>query len=225
MNESYNKYDRKVANSYDSDRQDEEHWKLENEFIKSYFNKNSSASILDIPVGTARLVQFYPENAQVVGVDMSLDMLEVARKKIEDTMIFNKIILQQGDAAQLNFLDNQFDQVICFRLLHLVPHDIRLKIIQELLRVTKKSLLIQIYLLRNKSLFKRVCNRIKSTFIITKETSNTVYPWSHINSFELTKKQLNYYVTALNIKSYKTHYLCQYNNQDIIVLEINKNEM
>ena len=183
MNNSYNKYDKQVASSYDYDRQGEEHWGLENEFITSYFDEHSLISILDVPVGTARLIPFYPKSSQITGVDMSLDMLEVARRKVEDEMYMNNITLQQGDATQLTFLDNQFDYVICFRLLHLVPNDIRLKIIHELLRVTKKSLLIQIYLSRQNSLLKRIYHRIKSALISHKEVSDTVLPWSHIDSF------------------------------------------
>ena len=40
-------YDAVVANSYDADREGEDHWVKENEFVRKYFESHLAVNILD----------------------------------------------------------------------------------------------------------------------------------------------------------------------------------
>jgi len=61
----------------------------------------------DFAIGLYRSIQ--PQ--QVVGIDLSQGMLDVAREKIERKGLSNYISLQQGDCLNLPFGDNEFDAV------------------------------------------------------------------------------------------------------------------
>jgi demethylmenaquinone methyltransferase/2-methoxy-6-polyprenyl-1,4-benzoquinol methylase len=71
--------------------------------------------ILDVATGTAdmaiiacRLLK--PE--KIEGIDISVNMLELGRKKIEKEGLASKIHLQTGDSEAINFADNTFDAVM-----------------------------------------------------------------------------------------------------------------
>jgi len=70
--------------------------------------------ILDVATGTADLAleankQLHPE--KVIGVDISVEMLEVGRKKISKKGLENIIELQEGDSENLSFENNTFDAI------------------------------------------------------------------------------------------------------------------
>jgi demethylmenaquinone methyltransferase/2-methoxy-6-polyprenyl-1,4-benzoquinol methylase len=69
--------------------------------------------ILDVATGTAdfALATLPLQPEEVIGVDISVGMLDVGRKKITDQGITN-VKLEYGDSEQLRFEDNQFDAVI-----------------------------------------------------------------------------------------------------------------
>lgn len=71
-------------------------------------------NILDIATGTADLAleiynQIKPK--QIIGIDISEEMLEVGRKKILSKNLSNKIDLKKGDGEKLQFDENIFDAV------------------------------------------------------------------------------------------------------------------
>lgn len=77
--------------------------------------KDNPGKILDIATGTAdmaimacRLLK--PE--KVVGIDLSAEMLEIGRKKVEKEGFTAKIELLKGDGEAINFPDNSFDSVM-----------------------------------------------------------------------------------------------------------------
>ncbi len=61
--------------------------------------------ILDVGIGTGLSLNFYPEYATVVGVDISPHMLRVAQRQVESLSV-NHICLSLMDAQQLSFRDN-----------------------------------------------------------------------------------------------------------------------
>ena len=70
--------------------------------------------MLDMATGTADMAilacrLLSPE--KVIGLDLSAEMLELGRKKIEKEGLANKIELLKGDAEAINFPDNSFDAV------------------------------------------------------------------------------------------------------------------
>lgn len=70
--------------------------------------------ILDIATGTADLaiqaMALNPE--QIVGVDLSTQMLEVGRAKVAGRGLSDRITLLEGDAENLNFGDDEFDAIL-----------------------------------------------------------------------------------------------------------------
>ncbi len=97
----------------------------------------SNETILDVATGTGHsaiaISTFVGINGRVVGIDLSPDMLEVARQSI--TTSLDNIQLQLGDAENLSFEDESFDKVVCASGIFFLPN--MLAGLQEWLRVTK----------------------------------------------------------------------------------------
>lgn len=76
-------YTSDVAHSYDSDREVEDIWQIEQKYIEKEVNDFiKDAKLLDIPIGTGRFIPVYERRGiQVLGVDISSDMLAEAFKK------------------------------------------------------------------------------------------------------------------------------------------------
>jgi demethylmenaquinone methyltransferase/2-methoxy-6-polyprenyl-1,4-benzoquinol methylase len=73
------------------------------------------ARVLDVATGTADValkVERLLHPREVVGVDLSAEMLRYGRKKIRDLGLSPRIRLVQGDAAALPFDDDTFDAVL-----------------------------------------------------------------------------------------------------------------
>jgi demethylmenaquinone methyltransferase / 2-methoxy-6-polyprenyl-1,4-benzoquinol methylase len=74
---------------------------------------NNPTAILDVATGTAdvalELVNLYPK--QIIGIDISAEMLEIGRKKVEAKNLSGIITLQQADSENLPFESNMFDAV------------------------------------------------------------------------------------------------------------------
>lgn len=91
-------------------------------------------TVLDIACGTGRYVRrLLRRGYQVVGTDVSAEMLAVARAA---TPADHRLLaLEQADAARLPFPDGHFDGVTCMRLYHRIPPDLRLQMLLEVRRV------------------------------------------------------------------------------------------
>jgi demethylmenaquinone methyltransferase/2-methoxy-6-polyprenyl-1,4-benzoquinol methylase len=77
--------------------------------------KDSPQTILDVATGTgdmALMAYSMLEPKKIVGIDISEQMLEVGRKKIEKEGLADKIELQSGDSETINFAENTFDAVM-----------------------------------------------------------------------------------------------------------------
>lgn len=71
-------------------------------------------SILDVATGTgdfAIAAQKELKPKEMIGIDLSENMLEVGRKKISEMGLANAITLQKGDSTALEFEDGRFDAV------------------------------------------------------------------------------------------------------------------
>ena len=77
--------------------------------------------VLEVAVGTGRNFPFYPEGVQLTGIDLSLVMLEIARKKADELGL--DADLREGDAQELPFPDASFDAVVCTLSLCNIPDD------------------------------------------------------------------------------------------------------
>lgn len=74
--------------------------------------------VLDIGTGTGRMAElFAPRAESVVAMDKSLDMLRVARAKLQH-LPAGRVELVQGDFAALPFTGQRFDTVLLHQVLH-----------------------------------------------------------------------------------------------------------
>ena len=74
--------------------------------------------VLDIGTGTGRMAELFAERADhIVALDRSLDMLRVARAKLQD-LPTQKVELVQGDFTDLPFMDDSFDTILLHQVLH-----------------------------------------------------------------------------------------------------------
>ncbi|MCC3318390.1 class I SAM-dependent methyltransferase [Nocardia africana] len=84
-------------------------------------------------VGTGLNLPFYPDTVRLTGVDLSAQMLAIARKRAEE--VRPDTTLQEGDAHALSFPDSTFDTVVCTFGLCAIPDSD--KAIAEMRRVLR----------------------------------------------------------------------------------------
>lgn len=92
--------------------------------------------ILDVGIGTGNSLPLYPEHSKVVGIDLSIHMLQEALKKKKKEKIEHVELLEM-DAQVLAFADNSFDHVIATFVVSVVPDPV--KVLREMKRVCKKD--------------------------------------------------------------------------------------
>jgi phosphatidylethanolamine/phosphatidyl-N-methylethanolamine N-methyltransferase len=97
-------------------------------------NIGTNARVLDVGVGTGLSLPLYPSHCQVVGIDLSGDMLKKAWKKVRKHDLAT-VSLMEMDASRLAFEDNTFDYVVAAFVISVVPDPVR--VISEMKRVAK----------------------------------------------------------------------------------------
>jgi ubiquinone/menaquinone biosynthesis C-methylase UbiE len=81
----------------------------------------ASGDVLEVAIGTARNLPFYPDDIRLTGIELSPPMIEIARKRAEE--LAREVDLRLGDAEALEFADESFDTVICTYSLCTIPDD------------------------------------------------------------------------------------------------------
>lgn len=97
--------------------------------------------ILDLCTGTATNAMGISKaipTSEIVGVDLSENMLKVAREKLKKSNIKN-ITLYQMDATKLSFKSESFDKILLSLILHEMDEELRSKILSEAKRASKKD--------------------------------------------------------------------------------------
>ena len=79
----------------------------------------TSGRVLEVAVGTGLNLPLYADDIQLTGVDLSEEMLTIARKRAVD--LHRAVDLQLGDAHELGFDDAFFDSVLCTYSLCNIP--------------------------------------------------------------------------------------------------------
>ena len=95
---------------------------------------NDSDIVLEIGIGTGASLQFYPNKTNVIGIDISPDMLDLAKEKIKNNKIENKYISMMN-GEHLSFPDNTFDKVVAMYVMSVTQNPKSL--IDEMKRVCK----------------------------------------------------------------------------------------
>jgi phosphatidylethanolamine/phosphatidyl-N-methylethanolamine N-methyltransferase len=89
--------------------------------------------VLEVGVGTGLSLPLYPKGVRVVGVDLSEEMLALARPRAEEAGAGLAVM----DAERLAFADDSFDKVVAMYVASVVPHPERL--VDEMRRVCRPS--------------------------------------------------------------------------------------
>jgi len=107
-------------------------------YLEPYLPKNRDAVVLDAGGGTGRWsIPMAEKGLKVVLLDISEGMLNVARAKIREEGLEEKITVKQGDITQLEYPDETFDLVFCEHALFLIEDPA--EAVRELARVLKKG--------------------------------------------------------------------------------------
>lgn len=102
---------------------------------------NANLCILDVCTGTASgaiaVAEASPKN-QIIGIDLSPDMIAVAENKIRNRGIKN-ISICEMDATKMTFEDEEFDIGMISFALHELEYELMISVLKEMGRVVKKS--------------------------------------------------------------------------------------
>jgi ubiquinone/menaquinone biosynthesis C-methylase UbiE len=99
--------------------------------------------ILDIPCGTGKLADIVGQYGdEVVCGDISPEMMDLAKLQYSQARPDAQFV--EADAAHLSYEDGYFDMVVCLRLLHRVPQDVRILILKELARVSSRDVIFSV---------------------------------------------------------------------------------
>ena len=93
----------------------------------------ATGETLEVAIGTGLNLPHYPVDIPLTGLDLSPEMLELARSRA--TELGRIVELKEGDAQELPFPDSRFDSVVCTYSLCNVPDVARA--IAEMKRVLK----------------------------------------------------------------------------------------
>jgi phosphatidylethanolamine/phosphatidyl-N-methylethanolamine N-methyltransferase len=91
--------------------------------------------LLEVGVGTGLALPHYKQSFHITGVDLSPDMLEKARQRVQRERLRHVEHLHEMDATDLDFPDASFDVTVAMYVLTVVPDP--QAVMHEMARVTK----------------------------------------------------------------------------------------
>lgn len=98
---------------------------------RQWISAAASGRCLEVAIGTGRNLQYYTESVQLVGLDVSPKMLQLARARADK--VGRSVELHVGDAQRLPYSDASFDTVVATLSLCSIPDDHRA--VREMARV------------------------------------------------------------------------------------------
>jgi phosphatidylethanolamine/phosphatidyl-N-methylethanolamine N-methyltransferase len=98
-------------------------------------NDRPGQRILEVGVGTGLSLPHFRRDAHVTGIDVSAEMLEKARRRVERLKLAQVEALLLMDAEQTSFADDAFDAVLALYVASVVPDPARFA--AEMRRVCK----------------------------------------------------------------------------------------
>ena len=134
-----------------------EHGVVDEAFVSRVIELGANSGYyLDVGTGPAQipilLAQQCP-NIHITAIDLSKEMLKIAKRHIEEANLTERITLELNDAKTLPYPDNSFDGLISNSIVHHI-HDAE-KALQEMGRVVKPNGVVLIRdLIRPKTLAK-----------------------------------------------------------------------
>jgi phosphatidylethanolamine/phosphatidyl-N-methylethanolamine N-methyltransferase len=149
------------------------------------------ARILEVGVGSGLTLPFYPPNCRVVGIDISENMLEKARKRVVRNE-YGHVTLKRMDASRMAFDDDSFDAVFAAYVITVVPDP--KAVIAEMKRVCKRN--GKIVFLNHFESDNKVLSMIEkaiSPFCAKRMAFRTDFPLSHlleVEGLDVVRKRL-----------------------------------
>ena len=98
-------------------------------------NQLPGRTVLEVGVGTGLALPRYNPDKRIVGIDLSTEMLALARKRVAEHGLRNVDRLLEMDAEATEFADGQFDTAVAMFVASVVPNPRRL--LAELRRVVR----------------------------------------------------------------------------------------
>jgi phosphatidylethanolamine/phosphatidyl-N-methylethanolamine N-methyltransferase len=85
-------------------------------------NNLPGRDVLEVGVGTGLALPFYAPDKRVTGIDLSADMLAVARKRVETLELGNVVALRECDAEDTGMQTASFDIAVAMYVASVVPN-------------------------------------------------------------------------------------------------------
>jgi phosphatidylethanolamine/phosphatidyl-N-methylethanolamine N-methyltransferase len=101
----------------------------------STINRLPGRRVLEVGVGTGLALPRYAPDKRVTGIDLSAEMLAVARTRVAQQRLANIEALREMDAEATDFPDHGFDIAVAMFVASVVPHPPRL--LAEMRRVVR----------------------------------------------------------------------------------------
>jgi len=121
----------------DFDRTRSKPWKECIEFAKTI---PKDSIVLDIGCGNGRNMILFSENKRVIGLDISRNMVQTAKKNLMKKNLSHKCDLLQSDAVHLPIKESSIDVILYIATLHHISTaDERLRSLLELKRTLRKG--------------------------------------------------------------------------------------
>lgn len=156
------KYDQNHAKAYFDKHQDGlwrrlSNWRDQSIARKALKLAGNPMSVLDLPCGTGRFWSLLAENQerQIIACDNSQDMIDIGMQ-CRPPAITEHIRTIQSSAFELDLADGVVDNIFCIRLLHHIGNkEDRLKLLGELHRVTRSTVIISLWVDGNVKAWRR----------------------------------------------------------------------
>ncbi len=93
----------------------------------------ASGDVLELAAGTGRNLPYYPSDVRLTGIDLSREMLAIARRRAAE--LGRDVDFRYGDAQALEFSNQRFDTVVATLALCSIPDERRA--LSEAMRVLR----------------------------------------------------------------------------------------
>jgi ubiquinone/menaquinone biosynthesis C-methylase UbiE len=145
------KYRGGVAAGYEAKRTSQVKWQAEQRLVERWLSEVAEEAgedrvrVLDIPVGTGRFLPTYQRYAfDVTGIDVSDDMLAIARAKVAPSDVPVSVTLELGSIFDIVMPDAAVDIAVCIRIVNLIGESDMQIALRELQRVTRSQILFNV---------------------------------------------------------------------------------
>ena len=103
--------------------------------MRREFFQKACGDVLDVATGTGANYEFFPSSCKVIGIDLSVEMLEVAKARAHH--LGRQVQLHPMNAEHIEYPTESFDTVVSALSLCTIPDPI--KALQEMSRVCRKD--------------------------------------------------------------------------------------